>query len=553
MSTDQYVTDDGALERAVYFFEHCLSHTIGEWAGQPFILSEWQYEGIIKPLFGQVHGETGLRRYRTAYVECPKKQGKSTIAAGIGLYLTYADREPGAEVYCVASDFEQAKIVFNQAKSMVMTDDVLSEMGELFASSIFVADTLSTFRVLSKAPKTKHGFNIHGLIFDELHTQPDRELWDTLTLGVAARRQPLVFAITTAGYDRTSICWELHEYARKVRDGIIADDTFLPVLYSGDEEENWHNEDVWEKAQQHPNPEEWARTNYWTFPSTWAAANPSYGVSVKADYLRQKCREAQESPALENSFKNLHLNIWTEQAVRFLPMEKWDSCNQMPISLDSMAGKYCYAGLDLSSTTDISALVLLFPPQDDDPLYHALPYFWVPDDNIALRAKRDQVDYRTWVHEGLIFTTAGNVVDYDAIRAFINSLHETVEIKEIPIDRWNSTQLQTQLANDGLTVVQFGQGFASMSAPTKELEKLVLSRSLNHSGHKVLRWMASNVAVRQDPAGNLKPDKAKSSEKIDGMVSLIMALGRAMVQTETSSVYDARGILTIGTAGIQEW
>lgn len=585
-SDSRYKEDADILKRVEAFFDS-IHHVKGEFAGRILAPEAWQWEKILRPMFGQVHKETGLRRYRTVYVEIPRKNGKTTLGAGTGLYLIFCDREPGAEIYSAAEDRFQAAICFDIARQIAEGSEFLAERAQVFRRSIVDRSTASSYQVLSADAETKHGLNAHGVIFDELHTQPNRDLWDVLKTSMGSRRQPVMFVMTTAGYDRLSICWEIHNYAVRVAAGLIPDDSFLPVLYGADPDTDWKDPQVWKAALQNHKPcepgnehdaaEEWAKTHYWTFPSVWEKANPNLGVSVKREYLEQECKVAQETPAYENTFKRLYLNIWTQQNVRWMPMEKWDSCNHHRVTLDDMAVRVCYAGLDLASTTDLAALVLLFPPEEEGDLWQVLPYYWMPQDNVALRAKRDKVDYSTWINAGYIIPTEGNVIDQDAIRIAITGpklsaedaparieerrqllmkwhlppegLANTVQIKEIAIDRWNSTQLQTQLLGDGHLVAQFGQGFASMSAPTKELLGLVLSKKLNHAGHPVLRWNASNAAVKQDPAGNQKLDKEKSTEKIDGLVSLVMALGRASVAHDDGpSVYETRGVLRLGAS-----
>lgn len=501
-----YWFDDEAAERATSFFDRFLLHSKGEWAGHPFHLSEWQRDRIVRPLFGWKRKD-GTRKYRSVYVEVPRKNGKSTLGAGIALILLYADREPGAEVYSAAADRDQAAIVFNLAKTMVESSPELSAISEIYKRSIVVPRTGSAYHVLSADVKTKHGKNASGVIFDELHAQPNRDLWDVLMTSTGARRQPVVMAITTAGYDRESICWEMHEYACKVRDGVIPDDTFLPVLYGADAGDDWRDEAV------------------------WARTNPGLDVSVKLDYLRQEARKAAETPSYQNTFRRLHLCQWTQQHSRFIDLDVWDA-GASPVDLEALAGRPCFGGLDLSTTTDISAFVLLFPPdpeKEEERIYYVLPFFWVPAENIEKRSKRDRVPYDAWVRDGYITASDGNVVDYDAIRDRVVELGSQYQIREIALDRSNATQIASQLEREGFTVVPFGQGYKSMSGPTKDLEALLLSKRVHHGGNPVLRWMADNVAVKQDPAGNLKPDKAKSSERIDGMVALIMALGRASV------------------------
>ncbi|WP_050464390.1 terminase large subunit [Herbaspirillum autotrophicum] len=494
-SEREFWYDAVAADRAVEFFEKCLTHTKGEWAGQPLVLSEWQSEKIIKPLFGWKRAD-GTRRYRTAYIQIPRKAGKSTLSAGIALYCLLADGEAGAEVYSAAADREQAAIVFEMAQQMADASPPLRSRVRSYKRSIVVQSTASSYKVLSADAYTKHGLNASCIIFDELHAQPNRELWDVLTTSTGARRQPLTVAITTAGYDRHSICYELYSHACKVRDGILIDDSFLPVVYEAEKDDDWQK------------------------PETWYKAHPGLGTSVREEYLAAECLKAKQMPAYENTFRRLMLNQWTEQATRWLAMDAWDKCAG---DLPDLTGMSCYAGLDLSTTTDISALVLAF---GIGAKVHLLPFFFVPEDGVKKRSERDRVPYDLWIKQGHIIATPGAVIDYDYIRAKLNELAEQYQIKEVAIDRWNAAQLSTQLTGDGFEMIGFGQGFASMSSPTKELEKRVLAAEVNHGGNPVLRWMASNVAVEMDAAGNTKPSKAKSTERIDGIVAAIMALGR---------------------------
>ena len=504
-------------QHALDFFGF-LKHSKGEWGGEAFKLQPWQ-EFIIGSLFGWLRKD-GKRRFRVAYHEIPRKNGKTTLAAGVGLYLFCADGEPGSEVFTAATKRDQARLSHGEAARMVKASPLLRSKIGVFKDNLHIERTNSKFEPLGADADTMDGLNIHGAIVDELHAHKTRAIWDVLETATGARRQPLIFAITTAGFDRNSVCWEWHDYSTKILDGIIEDDTVFTYIASLDEGDDW------------------------TDQSTWAKANPNLGVSVKIDDLQRKCDKAKEMPSAQNAFLRLHLDMWTEQNERWMPMDKWDECGKVLVIPEELQGRLCYAGLDLSTTTDISALVLCFP--DDEGGCDVLPYFWVPEENIMQRSNRDRVPYDLWARQGYIKTTPGNVIDYDIIRRDINQLREQYDINKIAIDRWNSTQLQTQLDGDGFEIVPTGQGFASLSAPTKHLEKLVFEKSLRHGANPVLRWMVSNVAIQQDAAGNIKPAKDKSTERIDGVVAAVMAIDQMTRHGDETSVYDTRGVITIG-------
>ncbi len=377
------------------------------------------------------------------------------------------------------------------------------------------------YQVLSAETGTKHGLNVSGLVFDEIHAQPNRKLYDVLTKGSGdAREQPLFFIITTAGTDKNSICYELHSKAIDIKAGRKKDHTFYPVVYGLTEADDWNDE------------------------SNWYKANPSLGHTISIDRVREAYKNALENPAEENVFKQLRLNIWTSATVCWIPDHIYDRGN-LPIDMESLQGRECYGGLDLSSTSDITAFVLVFPPRGEDEKYIVLPFFWLPEDTLELRCRRDHVLYDVWELQGYIQTTEGNVIHYGFIEKFIEELGEKYHIKEIAFDRWNATQMVQNLEGMGFTVVPFGQGYKDMSPPSKELYKLLMEGNINHGGHPVLKWMAQNVVMRQDPAGNIKPDKEKSVEKIDGIVATIMALDRCIRnKDDDSSVYDERGIIS---------
>lgn len=506
---------------AVNFIEN-LCHTKGEWARKKFELIDWQ-EQIIRDLFGIVKKD-GFRQFNYAYIEIPKKQGKSELAAAISLLLTCGDGEERAEVYSCAADRQQASIVFDVAADMVRMCPALNRRCKILESKkrIIYLPTRSFYQVLSAESKTKHGFNLHGLLFDELHTQPDRKLYDVMTKGSGdARRQPLFFMITTAGTDINSICYEVHQKAKDIINGKRHDPTFYPVIYGADAEDDWKD------------------------PKTWAKANPSLGITVDIEKVRAACKSAMETPAEENAFRQLRLNQWVKQTVRWMQMDKWDAC-AFPLDLEELRGRKCYGGLDLSQTTDITAFVLVFPPLDEDDKYQVLPFMWIPEECLELRVRRDHVPYDIWHKQGYLETTEGNVIHYAYIEKFIEKLGEIYDIREIAFDRWGAVQTTQNLEDMGFTVVPFGQGFKSMSPPTKELETLVLGQRVAHGGHPILRWMMDNVVVRMDPAGNIKMDKQRSTEKIDGSIAMVMALDRAIRNGNAeSSVYNTRGLLSI--------
>ena len=517
LPTSRY--DKKKADRAVTFIEN-LCHTKGKWAGTPFWLLPWQ-EQLIRDIFGIVKPD-GNRQFRTAFVEICKKVGKSELAAAVALYLLYADNEPSAEVYGAAADRQQASIVFDVAKQMVEMSPALMKRSKLMGATKRIVNYSNAgyYQVLSAEVGGKHGFSVSGLVFDEIHTQPNRQLYDVLTKGSSdARQNPLHFIITTAGNDRHSIAYELHTKAVDILEGRRVDPTFYPVVYGLKDDEDWEDEENWYKV------------------------NPSLGYTVDIERLRDAYREAKQNPADEITFKWLRCNMWVSSTVAWIPDAIYMRGNES-IEAASLEGRDCYAGLDLSSTGDITALVLIFPPRDENEKYVLLPYFWIPEETIPRRVKANSVPYDIWEKQGYIMSTEGNVIHYDFIEKFIIYLSEKYHIFEIAVDRWNATQMIQNLEGEGFTIVPFGQGFSSMSAPTKEFYRLLMEGRIIHGGNPVLRWMAGNVVIDTDPAGNIKVTKAKSKEKIDGIVAAIMALDRCIRQEgQSGSVYDERGLL----------
>lgn len=509
--------DHEAAQHIIDFFGF-LRHSKGEWAGRPITLEPWQ-QFLLGCLFGWQRAD-GKRRFRVAYLEIPRKNGKSTIAAGVGLYLLDADGEGGAEVYSAATKRAQAKITFDEATRMVKASPFLRRRIRTFRDNLHIFGTASKFEPLGRDADSMDGLNVHGAIIDELHAHKNRDVWDVLETATGARQEPLMFAITTAGFDRQSICYEMHEYTSKILDQLIEDDSFFGVIFAVDEGDDWED-----------------RAN-------WAKANPNLGISAKLDDLERKAAKAREMPSALNSFLRLHLDVWTQAEHRWMDADRWRACAHA-VDGEGLRGRTCYAGLDLSNTTDIAGYALVFPPVADGDRYQVLWRFFLPDESMRERSKRDRVPYDAWVRQGYITTTPGNVIDFEFILAALDEDAQRYDLGEVAFDRWGAAWIQTKLMEKGGEdwLVQMGQGFASMSAPMKELERLVLDDRLAHGGNPVAAWMADNLVARQDPAGNIKPDKEKSIEKIDGQVMLIMALDRATRhQPDDESVYEQRGI-----------
>lgn len=506
--------DKGRADRAVRFIE-MLRHTKGEWSGKRFWLLPWQ-ERIIRDLFGVIR-EDGTRQFRTAYIEIPKKQGKSELAAAIALYMLYADDEPSAEVFSAAADRQQASIVYDVAKRMVEMMPALMKRSKVMGATKRIVNYQNAgyYQVVSADVGGKHGYSISGLVFDEIHNQKNRQLWDVLTKGSGdARRQQLVVAITTAGTDRNSICYELHTKAVDLIKGRRVDSTFYPVVYSLPDDEDWTKEENWYKA------------------------NPSLGYTVPIERMREAFLQAQENPAEENVFRTLRLCQWVGSTVAWIPDHIYDR-GDIPIDMASLQGRDCYAGLDLSSSGDITALALMFPPRTEDEKYIVLPFFWVPEDTVPTRVRKTSVPYDNWVAQGFMKATPGNVIDYAYIQSTIEELSKQYHIVEIAFDRWGSNMLVERLTEMGLTVVPFGQGYKDMSPPSREFYEQLMKGNLIHGGNPILKWMCGNVVIEQDPAGNIKPTKSKSADKIDGVVATIMALDRCIKHDDHGSVYDS--------------
>lgn len=517
--------DPAAAAHAVRFFSF-LRHSKGEWAGRVVELSPWQAFGTAM-VFGWKRAD-GTRRFRTSYDEEARKNGKTTKAAGVGLYLLVADGEPGAEVFTAATKLDQAKIAHSEATRMVKSSPDLRKRVQVYRDNLSIANTASRFEPLGADSDTLDGLNVHGAIVDEVHAHKTRGIWDVLETGTGSRRQPLMYAITTAGFNRQSLCYQLHDYTEKVLSGVFQDDSFFGVIYTLDVDESGKLED-------------------WEDERNWVKANPNLGISKKLDNMREKAHKAANMPAALNSFLRLELNVWTQSETKWVSRIHWDACGD-PVDAEGLRGRICYGGLDLSSNTDITAWVLIFPPAGVNDKYQVLCRFWIPEDAMEERVKRDRVPYDAWVRAGYVMTTPGNAIDYDFILAKIAEDRDAYDIKELAFDRWGVKSIESKLTDMGEKdwVIQFGQGFSSMSPAMRDLDRLILKHQLAHGNNPVLRWMADNLVVSQDAAGNIKPDKERSIEKIDGMVALVMACSRAMLMGDPgSSVYDEHDVRTL--------
>lgn len=518
--------DATAGERVIRFVEGYCRHFEGEWAGRPLTLEEWQ-RFVLRAVFGWKRAD-GTRRFRIAYEEVPRKNGKSTSIAAVADYLTFGDNEPGAQVYATATKEDQAKIVWNAGLKMVKSSPDLRRFATLRQKSIVCEQLGAFFKPLGSDSDTLDGLNPHGHICDELHAHKTRGMWDVMLTAMGARRQPLTFVITTAGvYDPEAIGWIQHEHAIKVLDGTVEDDEFFAVIFAADVNDDYAD------------------------PATWAKANPNIGVSVKPDYLASMCQKAQQQPSFLNTFLRLHLNLWTQQAERWIPMEKWNACDvdctraEIEAREQALVKAICYGGLDLSQKLDISALVLWFPETHD-----LVSRFYCPEATIMERSQKDRVPYDAWARDGWLTATPGSSIDYEFILADIRAMAARYALQQLAFDPWNANQMATTLIGEfgEEFMVETRQGYQSLSEPSKEFERLIVEGQMRHGGHPVMRWMVSNVALRRDPNENIAPDKSKAAGRIDGVVASIMALGRAIVAPAASGGDWLVGIAAYGGA-----
>ena len=517
-----------SAERVKRFIEN-LTFSKGEWAGTPFILLPWQWEKVIAPAFGVLKDDR--RRYRFVYVEIPKKNGKTELGAAIALYMLCADREGKPEVYSAAGDREQAGLVYSAAAEMVAHNPDLSKHLKIIDSRKRIINKRNSgfYQVLSSESELQHGLSPSCVIFDELHAQPDDRLWNVLTSGTDyARRQQLIIVLTTAGiYDKNSIWWKIRSRAIQIEKGITKQDNFLPVLYIADPEED--------------NPED---------EELWKRVNPSVGHIFTIDKIKEDFESVKHDPVEYQNFLRFRLNIPIKSLARWMPMDAWDKCSDKS---DELKGRVCYGGLDLSSTVDLTAFVLVFPPENDNGCFDILCKFYCPEDGILERSRRDKVNYDIWAQQGHITATPGSVIDYKWIEKDVFQAAKDFKFMQCGFDPWNATQISNDimqelnpLNNDrGFQMVEIRQGAKTYNEPAKDLLVKIRLGKIRHGGHPVLRWCADNLVMRMDANANIAPDKEKATEKIDGVVALLMAWSRAMLVKEQKSVYEERGLAMV--------
>ena len=507
--------DRRAALRAIGFIER-LKHTKGEWAGSRFRLEPWQHF-VLWNIFGWKNAD-GTRRFRYAYIEIARKNGKTALSAGVGLYMLFADGESRPEVYSAATVKDQAKICFADAVEIVRATDLKHYLTP-FRNSIVYEARGGMMKPLSSDYGTHDGLNPSCGIIDEFHAHRDSGMFDVIKSAFGARRQPLMFIITTAGFNKSGACYAYRENVIKVLREVNEDDTLFGIIYTLDANEEWDD------------------------PRMWIKSNPNLGVSLSADYLADQVRDARNRPEAVRNVMTKNLNLWVDAERTWILDDAWQKCVATTLP-DELRGCTCWGGLDLSNVSDITAYVLLFHENDR---FQLVPYFWIPEEKMLEKIRRENINYDRWVADGYVTVTPGNVIDYDFVKADILRRTADYDLHSSAYDRWNASQTIIDLQNEGMVCNPFGQGYGSMSAPTREFEKLVLTGRIEHFGNPVLRWMLASTVVKSDPAGNIKPDKERSTQKIDGIVASIMALGEWMTAqaADERNPYENRGLLTL--------
>lgn len=523
--------DPDAAQRVIRFFPDVLRLSEGEYAGKPFVLSPWQ-QFIVGSLFGWKSAD-GFRRFRNAYIEIGKGNGKSPLAGGIGIYMMTADGEAHAECYAAATTRDQASILFRDAVNMVDASPALSsrivKSGGQQIHNLYHPASGSFFRPVSSEGRGLDGKRVHYAALDEIHEHPTPVVVDKMRAGTKGRRQALIVGITNSGFDRDSVCWHMHEYSEHIVERQDENDAWFAYVCQLDKDDQWTDERVWPKA------------------------NPNLGVSVPLKYLREQVAEAQGMPSKQNVVRRLNFCEWTNQETAAIDAEDWNKCVGFSLAgrdakvlreemEQRLEGRTCFIAVDLSSTEDTTCSLKLFPPTDDCDLYIAIPHFWVPEDNVERKVKEARLPYDVWVREGFLLTTPGSVVDYDAVMEQVLKDCERYDVREITFDPWNSTQFSNNLQKEGIAVerlVIFKQTLEFFHEPTKKLlDELIPTRRIAHLANPVLRSHAANLEKKEDVSGNLRPIKNRQRGKVDGMFCLIMALGRANANADGGCVYD---------------
>lgn len=509
-----YQFDMEAADKAVWFFQQ-LRHFDGEFAGQPFALSDWQEWDIIRPLFGWKCLD-GSRRFRKAYKEIARGNGKSMLEAGIAAYMFLADREYGAQVYTAATKEEQAQIVWGMARRMLELSPTLRGEFQAFKKSLYNDYLGSTFKPLGRDSKTQDGFRVHCGVIDEYHAHDTESMLEVLASGSVKCRQPLISIITTAGFNVSGPCKKESDYAKRLLEGAVENERYFAFVATVDDPEKWEEEAEWYKA------------------------NPNLGISVYLDTFRTEFDEAKQKPSKQAYFKTKNLNIWTNEVTKWIPVSKYSDCDG-EIDWQKFRGQRCFAGLDLGISRDISAFVMAFlGDEKPEPYVYLKAKYWIAEQGMMERYKTDGVHYPQWAEESWITPTPGETTRYDIIRRDINALADLYEIKEIAIDRAHAHQLMQELADDGFNIVKHAQTMLAMTFPCRSFEELIYSKRLRHGNDPVLRWMTSNAVIVQDGNGNIKLMKDKSSDRIDGVVAAVMGIGRLLISPDPRSVYEVR-------------
>ncbi|HAM57584.1 MAG TPA: hypothetical protein DCQ64_20105 [Candidatus Rokubacteria bacterium] len=525
-----YRFDPGKADR-FYRFAGKLKHYKGEWAGQYIVLQPFQ-QFRLGSVFGWVHVDTGLRRFRTAYNEIPRKNGKSLEAAVVALYVTFYDQEPGAEGYTIATKREQAKIVFTDAKRLVESSGLKTKI-DVRVANLNIADTSSKLEPLGADHDSTDGLNPNLIVVDEMHAHKDRGLIDVMETATGARRQPLSFQITTAGDDPVSPCGDQHDYACKILDQILDDETFFAFIAHADVED---------KDRGIPGDD-------WLDEAVWAKANPNWNVSIKPDDMRALARKAAAMPAAAATFKQKRLNLWVSATAPWLSVEGW-LAGQTTWSADALEGRTCFVGIDLASKLDLCPLVFVFPPDETHPGWALWPWVWTPADTLKDRARRDRAPYDIWVDQHYLLTTPGTRIDHGAIRQVLVAERDHVAIQQIGCDPWHADMLLEQLVNDDgfdrEQVLEVPQTYAGMSSACQQFEAAVLAGQVDAGGSPLMAWCASNVVVQRDGKDNIYPVKKRSRGRIDPIVASIIGMSLAIRQVPPSSTaYDDHGLMVV--------